>query len=124
MRRGLSILLVLLFAAGPLSFVLSASGDASLPACCRRHGAHHCAMDAQVAAGAPGDAILKAPSRCPQFPVRPNANQSRQADVARRPAAPVAVVLEIKTAQRDRTNRTGIHFRTPILRGPPESSLA
>src|SRR5690348_551797 len=46
MRRALSILLVLVFGMPALVPLLGAatSGDASIPACCRRHGQHHCLM--------------------------------------------------------------------------------
>jgi hypothetical protein len=50
MRRLVSISLVLFFSLGPLAATLEASDDARLPACCRRHGTHHCAMTARVAA--------------------------------------------------------------------------
>lgn len=50
MRRGFSIFLILFFGLGPLSAFVDSSTDASLPACCRRDGAHHCAMDAQIMA--------------------------------------------------------------------------
>jgi hypothetical protein len=50
MRRGFSIFLILLFGLGPLSAFVDGSEDASLPPCCRRHGAHHCAMAMQMAA--------------------------------------------------------------------------
>ena len=50
MRRGFSIFLVLFFGLGPLSALVDSSADAGLPACCRRHGAHHCAMYAQIKA--------------------------------------------------------------------------
>ena len=45
MRRALVMLLVAVFSL-PLIAPLLASGpdDASLPACCRRNGKHHCAM--------------------------------------------------------------------------------
>jgi hypothetical protein len=48
MRRGFSIFLILFFGLGPLSALVDSSADAGLPACCRRHGAHHCAIYAQV----------------------------------------------------------------------------
>ena len=71
-RRGFSILLVLIFSLGPLTAFSSASEDVSLPACCRRNGKHHCAMAMQGMAAtlAPADAtpIAKAPSRCPYYP--------------------------------------------------------
>jgi hypothetical protein len=46
MRRALAITLLIAFAA-PLAqpiFAATADPDASLPACCRRHGKHHCSM--------------------------------------------------------------------------------
>lgn len=72
-RRGFSILLVLIFSLGPLAVLSAESDDASLPACCRRNGEHHCAMSMQGMAGATAVAdgavpILKLPSRCPYYP--------------------------------------------------------
>jgi len=71
MRRGFSTLLILVFGLMPLSALVPGSEDASLPACCRRHGAHHCAMN--VAAmrammardSGPG---FTAPVTCPYYP--------------------------------------------------------
>jgi hypothetical protein len=70
MRRGFSILLVLLFGLGPLS-AIAGSEDAGLPACCRRHGAHHCTMAMQMAARmreADPQTHVAAPMTCPHFP--------------------------------------------------------
>ena len=71
MRRGFSIFLIVLFGLGPLSVMVDGSEDAGLPACCRRHGAHHCAMAMQMAAMAriidPHPAF-SAPSTCPYYP--------------------------------------------------------
>ena len=49
MRRSFSIFLVLLFGLSPLASAFDAGQEASLPACCRRHGAHHCAMAMEAA---------------------------------------------------------------------------
>jgi len=73
MRRALAILLVLFFGLGPLSAVSEAGGDLNLPACCRRHGEHHCAMSAammaMVASTESGSGpALTAPPTCPYFP--------------------------------------------------------
>lgn len=73
MRRGFSILLVLIFALGPLAAMSPASEDAALPACCRRSGAHHCTMNAGGMAAATGVAagatpILQLPQQCPYYP--------------------------------------------------------
>ncbi|MFZ0302721.1 MAG: hypothetical protein WAL75_08550 [Terracidiphilus sp.] len=73
MRRGFSILLMLVLGLGPLSSLIDGSEDVNLPACCRRHGAHHCAMDAQMAAMAQGaqsgrTPMVSAPVTCPSYP--------------------------------------------------------
>lgn len=72
MRRGFSILLVLVFAFGPLQALLGASDDARLPACCRRHGVHHCAMAqrmmAMMAQLNDSTPFAIAPGTCSSFP--------------------------------------------------------
>ena len=73
MRRSFSILLIAIFSLGPLAARSSASEDASLPACCRRNGEHHCAQAMQMAAAtilaAPGGRpIWSKPRHCPYFP--------------------------------------------------------
>ncbi|HEY1805925.1 MAG TPA: hypothetical protein VGG45_15745 [Terracidiphilus sp.] len=69
MRRGFSIFLILFFGFGPLA-AFAGSEDAGLPQCCRRHGAHHCAMNAQnvtsgIAVGSTPS--LSAPPTCPLY---------------------------------------------------------
>jgi hypothetical protein len=72
-RRLLGIVLLLLFSL-PLiapAFGLDATtGGSSLPACCRRNGAHHCMgnMERGDAATIPGVRIGPVPSRCPAWP--------------------------------------------------------
>src|SRR5581483_1744099 len=71
MRGSLSILMVLFFGLGPLSATLEGSDDASLPACCRRHGAHHCAMSIEsgAAKAQPSSSpTVSAPVTCPYYP--------------------------------------------------------
>ena len=75
MRRSFSILLILFFGFGPLS-VLIDSEDANLPVCCRRHGAHQCAMANRIGAmtammhdAASGKMpMASAPLTCPDYP--------------------------------------------------------
>ncbi|MDE3187959.1 MAG: hypothetical protein KGM96_10620 [Acidobacteriota bacterium] len=52
---------------------LQGDDDMRLPPCCRRHGAHHCAMSdammARMAQAEPGSApAFTAPSHCPLYP--------------------------------------------------------
>lgn len=72
MRRCLSIFLVLLFGFGPLSSLIDGNEDANLPACCRRHGMHHCAIATQMAATAEQSSgntpAISAPNTCPLYP--------------------------------------------------------
>lgn len=77
MRRILSIILVLFFGLGPLSAMAPGSDEMNLPPCCRRHGAHHCAMAAHMAAqmaamtaqiAADGRQSIGAPLTCPLYP--------------------------------------------------------
>jgi len=69
MRRIFSILLALFFGFGPLSAALPGSDDASLPACCRRHGAHHCAMMAMLSSRQHNfTPTFSAPPTCPYYP--------------------------------------------------------
>lgn len=68
MRRGFSIFLILLFGLGPLSAMIPGSEDASLPSCCRRNGAHHCAMTAMLEKIADPQPAFSAPSTCPRYP--------------------------------------------------------
>jgi len=124
MRRALSILLVLVFSAGPLLFAFQAN-DSSLPACCRRHGAHHCAMDsAESAADSAASPILKAPSRCPRFPQHANARTSACAAVLNYSHVATAIACDAERSGPAATGHISIHLRTPVLRGPPASHLA
>ena len=73
MRRVFSIVLVLLFGFGPLASALPGAEDAALPACCRRNGAHHCAMAVSMMAAmarmaADGRESVSAPMTCPYYP--------------------------------------------------------
>jgi hypothetical protein len=73
MRRGFSIFLILIFGFGPLTSLIDGSEDANLPACCRRNGAHHCAMSVRMAAvtrqAATGKTpMVSVPMTCPYYP--------------------------------------------------------
>ena len=72
MRRGFSLLLILLFTLGPLAATVQGDDESRLPACCRRNGAHHCAMSESaarlIAEAYAGKSIFTAPSTCPRFP--------------------------------------------------------
>ncbi len=75
LRRFLSIVLLAVFCLPFLSPLLAqgAEGEAGLPACCRKHGTHHCMMDvgtqAQQTRLAQQQPAFKAPAeKCPYCP--------------------------------------------------------
>lgn len=73
LQKFLAILMLAIiggFYAAPLVQAASNDPDAGLPACCRRHGKHHCAMMdfylKSVASGAP--VVRYIPEHCPFYP--------------------------------------------------------
>jgi hypothetical protein len=67
MRRGFSISLVLLFLLTPLASWLPGIDESSLPACCRRHGSHHCAASSEGSGAAGAGHTLAPSSHCPRY---------------------------------------------------------
>lgn len=78
MRRILSILLMLVLGLAPaiaavpggaLALGWNTHGDESaLPACCRRHGVHHCAMGTQATGNTTNETSISAAGCCPCWP--------------------------------------------------------
>jgi hypothetical protein len=70
-RRLLSITLLMLFvypAVAPL-FALGGNDESQLPACCRRHGKHHCMMSMEeMQALLDGHHFTAVRSKCPLYP--------------------------------------------------------
>ncbi len=71
MRRVLAITLMIAFASpliAPL-FAATADPEASLPACCRTHGKHHCMMSVEeMQALLYGEHFTAVRDKCPLFP--------------------------------------------------------
>jgi len=62
--------MVLLWWLAPMSALLPASASSPLPACCRRNGAHHCAMASTAMAQSGQNASkhgVSAPAHCPLY---------------------------------------------------------
>jgi hypothetical protein len=71
MRRTIAISLVLFFGLPLISplFALGRDGMSTLAACCRKNGAHKCALTMeQAAALAQGTHLTAVPDCCPQYP--------------------------------------------------------
>lgn len=128
MRRAFSIFLVLFFSLGPLTTTLEASDDARLPACCRRHGAHHCAMsmDAalRLAEAAFGKSFLAAPSTCPAFPVSAAATAPAPQALAAASASLPALLAHSHSPAAARAAALLSQVRTRSGRAPPAFTQA
>jgi hypothetical protein len=123
MRRLLSIFLVVSFSLGPLAATLEASNDARLPACCRRHGAHHCAMNMQTASmlaeSVPGRAVLTAPSTCPAFPASIATAAAGPQALAASSAGLPALLAQHHSPAASRASARLSNLRACLSRGPP-----
>ena len=129
MRRGLSILLVLFFGLGPLTATLPASDDAGLPPCCRRNGAHHCAMSMRMAAmmaeAAYGSVpLLTAPAHCPLYPQNPAAWITPPYALAAASACLPHLLVEARAAAAEPVTRGLNRIRVCAGRGPPSAALS
>jgi hypothetical protein len=127
MRRGVSIFLVLLFSLGPVSAALRANRDAGLPPCCRRLGAHRCAMSgavgARVVAADSNRPILSAPSHCRYYPADSRAKLSPACGLAL-PSTNQLILPEQDYASAAPTRAARLSpWRTRADRGPPSSDI-
>lgn len=130
MRRFTAILILALlgaFYAVPLLHAVSTDPESDLPACCRRHGKHHCAMMGQYlrleASGEP--AFNAPPQHCPMYPT--GLAQTWAPIVAALLPAKAAVYAALQSqpachAQTQARFRVA-YDRTRLKRGPPPSSL-
>jgi len=126
MRRTLSVLLVLLFWLGPLTALLPANHETRLPACCRRHGMHHCAMAAALMAGISlgSTPALTAPAHCPYFPEQV-AVATAPVDALTVAAADLPVLLQLECISSTRLDAVrSIQLRAHVGRGPPALKTA
>lgn len=128
MRRWLSIFLALIYAMGPLVATLATSDESRLPFCCRRNGAHHCAMSTQMAAmmsaADPATPNIKAPATCPYFPGYTVALNTTTLALAPPPLSLPALLADPHSPTTARAAARLSQIRTRAGRGPPASSLA
>jgi len=122
MRRALSISLMVLFWLPALVALAPGSDDLRLPLCCRRHGAHHCAMDS--AQGSVSGTAIKAPSHCPAFPSAVPAPAARVFVASAAPSTWPALKSAIISRVARREAARAAQLRAQVDRGPPVSPLA
>jgi len=127
MRRGFSIVLMLVFGLMPLSPLIDGSEDVNLPACCRRHGAHHCAMNmaamrAMMATDrTPGFA---APLTCPYYPSAANAMSTPPPALTVSTASVAVLAAQPYGASAAPAAPASTPGRSHSGRGPPNEDLS
>jgi hypothetical protein len=127
MRRILAITLLIAFGSPFVLPLLAATPDlqSSLPACCRRNGAHHCAGTTAMAAESLNGAHLYAsPDRCPMSPkaVAPVRSQHLTFNS---PALLFAEVVSHPAMRRQTEARARVALDTSRQkRGPPAARLS
>jgi hypothetical protein len=126
MKRILSTCLILMFWLVPLAEALPARSESRLPACCRRHGAHHCAMSVAMAsmadrASRSSASYLTTPLHCPNFPTYADEPTTPvDALAAAATGLPVLLAQDHLPAASDAAARQN-HIRICAGRGPPSS---
>jgi hypothetical protein len=128
MRRTFGVFLILLYGLGPLAEMLPASSESRLPACCRRHGAHHCALSAAMAsmslqASSGRTPVVTAPSHCPNYPGSLAASPEPIQALTAPPASLPVLLAETHSPAASRAAARLSQIRTRAGRGPPSSLL-
>jgi hypothetical protein len=68
MRRTIALALTMLFCWTPIAPFFAPDAEANLPACCRRHGQHHCTMRALERSGGKQGGFSSLSENCPCAP--------------------------------------------------------
>lgn len=129
LRRTFCTILILILGVGPLALVFPANSDLRLPACCRRHGAHHCAMSAEgasmlVRASSGHLPALTNRTQCPCFPDSIAASPvTVHALVAQQFCLPAPEAAPHSPAIRRATVHDTV-LRSSGSRGPPASNFS
>jgi hypothetical protein len=119
MRRGLATLLLLAVSGSLIAQEPVADSESQLPACCRRLGKHHCAMQ-DGGQGSSGPVAKSESVRCAQYPGTTPARSSGNTMGFGHNRG--AAVLEAGKAENPPSSLSGYHIsfnRDHQKRGPP-----
>ena len=120
MRRILAITLLIAFGFPLLApaFAATADPEASLPPCCRSHGAHHCAMMHRMLAASNGPSFNAPP--CPFYPTPSTLPRTAAASLAASPRLARAQLLAPAPRTVSPLRAAAIFIASANLkRGPP-----
>jgi hypothetical protein len=124
MRHGLSVFFVFFYGLGSLMAIVDTGAESRLPACCRRHGAHHCAMsDAMktrmVQASSASAPVLTIPAHCPLYPADSCAITAPVYALAPSPTGPPIELAQFHVYSLCSAAAQTSRIKTRTDRGPP-----
>jgi hypothetical protein len=125
--RHISATLLLAFFAVLFTLPLLADGaDASLPACCRSQGKHHCLMSASErrALQSSEPAFAQVSEKCPYNPASPIATRGNTYQPSLSAAVFGEVLADAAPHTRTETNQRTAFDRSRPKRGPPAPFLS
>jgi hypothetical protein len=124
-RRALSIVLLLLFSLPLISPVLAvtAGSEASLPACCRRNGAHHCTGRMNPESSTSGITLSAIPQHCPAYPAVVTQIRHRELSLHAASLVFAEIVSHPATKLQTEARARGSLDRASQKRGPPTEFL-
>jgi hypothetical protein len=130
MGRFTAILMLALlgaFYAVPLVHAVSSDPESDLPACCRTHGKHHCALSMRVVSqlvdARSGEHAIAAPATCPSFPDYAVTTTTAPQALTGSPVNLPALLAHPHSPIARRAIARLSQIRTRAGRGPPASSL-
>lgn len=122
--RTLSAILLSILMGLPIAAPLFASGEPSLPACCRRDGKHHCMRS--VSPGTTGESavgVSRAEAKCPQFPRTLGLTSRGQPGLTASAAVFAEIVSHPAVSPQAQSNYRVSLVRAHQKRGPPSVVL-
>jgi hypothetical protein len=120
MRRLLALFLLAVFSFPLIAPAIPADAESKLPACCRRHGKHHCAMMMDDAASTTGVSVGSVEPRCPLYPNSPSSPAGQYVAVLRSSGAIFGAIVSHPAIQLQTQAGYRVSFsRSRQKRGPP-----
>ena len=123
MRRGVAILLALLFNWMLILPAFAGSAESTLPACCRKDGKHHCMMRTE-SAEASGSSFAAVGKKCPYFPRSTAATHVETFAPALKQAIFAGIVQHPSISPKTEAGYRASCLRSRQKRGPPSSLLS
>jgi len=120
MRRSLAVVLATVVSLLLILPAFLGTGEAALPACCRKAGKHHCMQMASESSGVSFSAIRE---KCPAYPHSSLLEKLQIFNPSLRQAVIAGSVTTPSAANQAEAGYRISHFRSRQKRGPPSFSF-